>query len=278
LLVQAGSGVATLSLPDSAGVPLSYAAETLVAPYNDLPAVEASFQAHSGEIAAIIVEPVAANMGVVPPAEGFLDGLRRLCDANGTLLIFDEVITGFRVGMGGYQAVCGVTPDLTCLGKVVGGGMPVGAYGGRREIMQLVAPLGPVYQAGTLSGNPLAMAAGLATLRVIAHPGFFESLDALTAKLVEGIESAAAEHDVVVRVNRVGSMFTVFFTPNEVTDYASARQADTKQHAHFFHALLEAGVYFPPSQFEATFVSDAHTDADLETTIAAAEAAFQALT
>jgi glutamate-1-semialdehyde 2,1-aminomutase len=259
-------------------VPLSYAAETLVAPYNDLPAVEASFQAHSGEIAAIIVEPVAANMGVVPPAEGFLDGLRRLCDANGALLIFDEVITGFRVGMGGYQAVCGVTPDLTCLGKVVGGGMPVGAYGGRREIMHLVAPLGPVYQAGTLSGNPLAMAAGLATLRVIAPPGFFESLDALTAKLVEGIESAAAEHDVVVRVNRVGSMFTVFFTPNEVTDYASARQADTKQHARFFHALLEAGVYFPPSQFEAIFVSDAHTDADLETTIAAAEAAFQALT
>ena len=277
LLVQAGSGVATLSLPDSAGVPASYAAETLVAPYNDSQAVEASFRAHAGEVAAIIVEPVAANMGVVPPAEGFLEGLRRLCDANGALLIFDEVITGFRVGLGGYQEACGVTPDLTCLGKVIGGGMPVGAYGGRREVMQLVAPLGPVYQAGTLSGNPLAMAAGLATLRELARPGFFEAIEARTARLVEGIESASAEHGVGVRVNRVGSMFTVFFTPNEVTDYASARTADTKEHARFFHALLEGGAYFPPSQFEATFVSDAHTDEDLEATILAAGAAFRAL-
>jgi glutamate-1-semialdehyde 2,1-aminomutase len=277
LLVQAGSGVATLSLPDSAGVPASYAAETLVAPYNDLQAVEASFRAHAGAVAAVIVEPVAANMGVVPPAEGFLEGLRMLCDANGALLIFDEVITGFRVGMGGYQAACGVTPDLTCLGKVVGGGMPVGAYGGRREVMQLVAPLGPVYQAGTLSGNPLAMAAGLATLRELAHPGFYEALDARAAKLVEGIESAAAEHGVPVRVNRVGSMFTVFFTPDGVTDYAAARTADTKQYARFFHALLEGGVYFPPSQFEATFVSSAHTDADLEATTEVVQSAMAGL-
>jgi glutamate-1-semialdehyde 2,1-aminomutase len=276
LLVQAGSGVATLSLPDSAGVPASYAAETLVAPYNDVPAIEAVFQRHVADIAAVIVEPVAANMGVVPPAEGFLEGLRSLCDANGSLLIFDEVITGFRIGLGGYQAACGVTPDLTCLGKVVGGGMPVGAYGGGRDVMQMVAPLGPVYQAGTLSGNPLAMAAGLATLKELARPGFFETLDARTAKLVEGIESAAAERGVPVRINRVGSMFTVFFTANEITDYAGARTSDTKRHARFFHALLEAGVYFPPSQFEATFVSDAHTAVDLEATIAAADAAFGA--
>ena len=277
LLVQAGSGVATLSLPDSAGVPASYAAETLVAPYNDVPAIEAVFQRHAADIAAVIVEPVAANMGVVPPAEGFLERLRSLCDANGSLLIFDEVITGFRIGLGGYQAACGVTPDLTCLGKVVGGGMPVGAYGGGRDVMQMVAPLGPVYQAGTLSGNPLAMAAGLATLKELARPGFFETLDARTAKLVEGIESAAAERGVPVRINRVGSMFTVFFTANEITDYAGARTADTQRHARFFHALLEAGVYFPPSQFEATFVSDAHTASDLEATIAAADAAFGSL-
>ncbi len=278
LLVQAGSGVATLSLPDSAGVPASYAAETLVAPYNDLTGLEAVFERHASDIAAVIVEPVAANMGVVPPAEGFLEGLRALCDANGSVLIFDEVITGFRIGMGGYQAACGVTPDMTCLGKVIGGGMPVGAYGGRREIMQMIAPLGPVYQAGTLSGNPLAMAAGLATLRALQRPGFFEGIDARAARLVEGIESAAAEHDIPVRVNRVGSLFTVFFTGNEITDYASARTADTKRHASFFHALLEGGVYFPPSQFEATFVSDAHTEADLESTIRAADAAFAGLT
>jgi glutamate-1-semialdehyde 2,1-aminomutase len=277
LLVQAGSGVATLSLPDSAGVPASYAAETLVAGYNDLSGVEAMFERYGGEIAAVIVEPVAANMGVVPPAEGFLEGLRALCDANGSILIFDEVITGFRIGMGGFQDTCGVTPDMTCLGKVAGGGMPVGAYGGRREIMQMIAPLGPVYQAGTLSGNPLAMAAGLATLRELQRPGFFEGIDARAQRLVAGIESAAAEHAVPVRVNRVGSLFTVFFTDNEVTDYASARMADTKRHAAFFHALLEGGVYFPPSQFEATFVSDAHTAADLEATISVADAALAGL-
>jgi glutamate-1-semialdehyde 2,1-aminomutase len=267
LLVQAGSGVATLSLPDSAGVPASYAAETLVSPYNDLEAVEAVFARHGGDIAAVIVEPVAANMGVVPPAPGFLERLRGLCDGNGALLIFDEVITGFRAGLGGYQAASGVTPDMTCLGKVVGGGMPVGAYGGRRDIMQLVAPLGPVYQAGTLSGNPLAMAAGLATLEALGRPGFFDSLEARTVSLVEDLESAAAERGVAVRVNRVASMFTVFFTDSEVTDYASARRADTTRYARFFHALLENGVYFPPSQFEAAFVSDAHGENHIAATL-----------
>jgi glutamate-1-semialdehyde 2,1-aminomutase len=277
LLVQAGSGVATLSLPDSAGVPASYAAETLVAPYNDFQAIEAVFGQHGRDIAAVIVEPVAANMGVVPPAEGFLERLRALCDANGALLVFDEVITGFRVGLGGFQAASGVTPDMTCLGKVVGGGMPVGAYGGRRDVMELVAPLGPVYQAGTLSGNPLAMAAGLATLRELSRPGFYESLEAKTATLVEGIESAAVERGVPVRVNRVASMFTVFFSDTDVTDYASARRADTQRHARFFHALLEGGVYFPPSQFEAAFVSHAHGDAELEATVKAVDSALGAL-
>jgi glutamate-1-semialdehyde 2,1-aminomutase len=267
LLVQAGSGVATLSLPDSAGVPASYAAETLVSPNNDLEAAEALFARRGGDIAAVIVEPVAANMGVVPPAPGFLERLRGLCDGNGALLIFDEVITGFRAGLGGYQAASGVTPDMTCLGKVVGGGMPVGAYGGRRDIMQLVAPLGPVYQAGTLSGNPLAMAAGLATLEALGRPGFFDSLEARTVSLVEDLESAAAERGVAVRVNRVASMFTVFFTDSEVTDYASARRADTTRYARFFHALLENGVYFPPSQFEAAFVSDAHGENHIAATL-----------
>jgi len=275
LLVRAGSGVATLSLPDSAGVPPAYAAETLVAPYNDLAAVEALFERHGAEIAAVIVEPVAANMGVVPPAPGFLDGLRRLCDASGALLVFDEVVTGFRVGLGGYQGLCGVRPDLTCLGKVVGGGLPVGAYGGRAEVMALVAPLGPVYQAGTLAGNPLTMAAGLATLRVLAAEGTFEALDDATLRLAAGVAEAAVKGGVAVRINRVGSMLTVFFSDAPVTDYASARRADTGRYARFFHALLDAGVYFPPSQFEAAFVSTAHTDADIDATLAAVEEALR---
>jgi glutamate-1-semialdehyde 2,1-aminomutase len=271
LLVQAGSGVATLSLPDSAGVPASYAAETLVAPYNDAPAVGAQFQRWGSDIAAVIVEPVAANMGVVPPAPGFLESLRRLCDAAGALLIFDEVVTGFRGGLGGYQAACGVKPDLSCLGKVVGGGLPVGAYGGRRDVMQLVAPLGPVYQAGTLAGNPLTMAAGLATLKVVSRPGFYESLEAKAARLEAGIVDAAKGAGVAVVVNRVASMLTLFFTDAPVTDYASARRANAQRYARFFHALLDAGVYFPPSQFEAAFVSAAHTDADIDATLAAIE-------
>ncbi len=274
LLVQAGSGVATLALPDSAGVPAGYAAETLVCPYNDLTSLRHLFELHGADIAAVIVEPVAANMGVVPPAPGFLQGLREICSDAGSLLIFDEVITGFRMGLGGYQAIAGVTPDLTCLGKIIGGGMPVGAYGGRREVMELVAPLGPVYQAGTLSGNPLATAAGIATLKAISAPGFYEELDAKARRLTDGLRLAAEAAGVSVQLNRVGSAFTVFFSETPVSDYASARRADTARHARFFHALLDAGVYFPPSQFEAVIVSAAHSDADLDATIAAATAAF----
>jgi glutamate-1-semialdehyde 2,1-aminomutase len=276
LLVQAGSGVATLSLPDSAGVPASYARETLVAPYNDIAAVEALFRDHGAELAAVIIEPVAANMGVVPPAPGFLESLRRLCDQSGALLIFDEVITGFRAAIGGYQAVCGVVPDITCLGKIVGGGLPVGAYGGRRDVMSLVAPLGPVYQAGTLSGNPLAMAAGITTLKALAEPGFYDSLAAKTAWLADGIRQAAVRAGVPVQVQSLASMFTVFFAGAPVTDYASARRCDTARYGRFFHALLDAGVYLPPSQFEAAFVSAAHSEADLETTLAAIERALRA--
>jgi glutamate-1-semialdehyde 2,1-aminomutase len=276
LLVQAGSGIATLSLPDSAGVPASYAAETLVAPYNDVATLEALFAQRGAEIAAVIVEPVAANMGVVPPQPGFLERLRSLCNESGSLLIFDEVITGFRVGLGGYQAESGVTPDLTCLGKVIGGGMPVGAYGGRRDVMQMIAPLGPVYQAGTLSGNPLAMAAGLATLRELGRPGFFAAIAAKAERLEGGITDAAAERGIPLRINRVGSLLTAFFSDSPVTDYATARRADSQRYARFFHALLDAGVYFPPSQYEAAFVSEAHSDEDIESTIKAVEGALSA--
>ena len=276
LLVQAGSGVATLSLPDSAGVPASYAAETLVCPFNDLAAVHEAIERHGTDLAAIIVEPVAANMGVVPPVEGFLEGLRDACDANGTLLIFDEVITGFRVALGGYQSACGVVPDLTCLGKVVGGGLPVGAYGGRRDVMQLIAPLGPVYQAGTLSGNPLAMAAGLATLRALNEEDVYDELARRTRSLTDAVETSAKGLGVPVRVNRVGSLFTAFFTDEDVSDYTSARRADAQSYARFFHALLDAGVYFPPSQFEACFVSTVHTRADIDATARAVEIAYKA--
>ncbi|HEX5370425.1 MAG TPA: glutamate-1-semialdehyde 2,1-aminomutase [Dehalococcoidia bacterium] len=276
LLVQAGSGVATLSLPDSAGVPPSYAAETLVAPYNDFAAIDALFEQRRDEIAAVIVEPVAANMGVVPPAPGFLQRLRELCNAAGALLIFDEVITGFRVGLGGYQALCGVMPDLTCLGKVVGGGMPVGAYGGRRDIMQQIAPLGPVYQAGTLSGNPLAMAAGLATLRELSRPGVYETLEAKSARMETGLRALLNRHGATAQVNRAGSLMTLFFSDAPVTDYDTARKSDTERYARFFHALLDAGVYFPPSQFEAAFVSLAHSDADIDATLSAIDTALSA--
>jgi glutamate-1-semialdehyde 2,1-aminomutase len=277
LLVQAGSGLATLSLPGSAGVPEAYAAETLLAPFNDIEAVDALFRERGEDIAAVIVEPVAANRGVVLPAPGFLEALRVLCSDAGSLLIFDEVVTGFRVGRGGYQQLSGVAPDLTCLGKVIGGGMPVGALGGRRDVMQELAPLGPVYQAGTLSGNPLAMAAGLATLEAVSAQGFFEALEERADSLVDGISKLLARMEVPARVNQCGSMFTIFFSDSPVIDYASARKAETRSYARFFHALLDEGVYFPPSQFETAFVSAAHTEADIDATLHAVEAALSSL-
>ncbi|MBV9578708.1 MAG: glutamate-1-semialdehyde 2,1-aminomutase, partial [Chloroflexi bacterium] len=277
LLVQAGSGPLTLGQPDSPGVPSAAAHQTLSVAYNDVVAVRDALQAHPRQIAAVIVEPVAGNMGVVPSAPGFLEHLREMTREHGTLLIFDEVITGFRVALGGAQQRFGIRPDLTCLGKIVGGGLPVGAYGGRADIMQQVSPLGPVYQAGTLSGNPLAMAAGLATLTLLTEPGVYDHLERLTARLVDGLAAAASAAGVPYTSNRVGSMFTGFFTDQPVTDYTSAKQASARRYARFFHALLDRGVYLAPSQFEAGFVSLAHTDADIDATVkAAAEALAEA--
>jgi glutamate-1-semialdehyde 2,1-aminomutase len=277
LLARAGSGLATLALPDSPGVPPSYAQETLVLPYNDLEAVERAFQAHGEGIAAIIVEPVAANMGVVPPEPGFLEGLRRLTRAYGSLLIFDEVVTGFRLCYGGAQTLYGVEPDITCLGKVIGGGLPVGAYGGRREIMSMVAPEGPVYQAGTLAGNPLAMAAGIATLRLLQQEDPYDRLEALASRLEEGLREAIAEAEAPAIVQRVGSMLTIFFTSVPVRDYASARSCDTHRFARFFARMLEQGFLIPPSQFEAWFLSLAHTQEEVAATIEAARRALKNL-
>ncbi len=274
LLVKAGSGGATFSIPDSAGVPAPLAGLTLTAPFNDLEAVRAVFRERGTEIAAVIVEPVAGNMGVVPPAPGFLAGLRAITREHGALLIFDEVITGFRVTYGGAQELYGVRPDLTCLGKIIGGGMPVGAYGGSRAVMSHVAPLGSVYQAGTLSGNPLAVAAGLATLRVLADRSAYATLEARGAQLELGLRHAAQAAGVPLTVNRVGSMLTAFFCDGPVTDYASAKRSDTKRYARYFHAMRERGVFLAPSQFEAAFVSLAHTEADVEL---AARAAAEAL-
>jgi glutamate-1-semialdehyde 2,1-aminomutase len=268
LLAKAGSGVATLGLPDSLGVPSGYAANTLVASYNDLCEVEEIFDQHE-DIAAVIVEPVAANMGVVAPHPMFLEGLRAITEAHGTLLIFDEVITGFRVAYGGAQELYGVKPDLTCLGKIIGGGLPVGAYGGRDEIMSMVAPSGGVYQAGTLSGNPLAMSAGIATLEALRRGGAYAELERKSRLLEDGIEQAAKSYGAKVETARIGSLLTIFFASNSPTDYASARKSDTKAFAAFHRALLDMGVYWPPSQFEAAFVSLAHSDDDIETTITA---------
>jgi len=277
LLVRAGSGVTTLALPDSAGVPESIARDTLVAPYNDLQAVDRLFSENRGEIAAVIVEPVAGNMGVIPPEPGFLEGVREVTKAEGALLIFDEVITGFRVAYGGAQALYGVTPDLTCLGKVIGGGLPVGAYGGRREIMEMVAPLGPVYQAGTLSGNPLSMTAGIETLKLLAEPGVYQRLEEMSARLAAGLRAAAEAARTPVFQTRVGSMFCVFFSAERIVDYASAKRSDSNKYALFFRAMLANGVYLAPSQFEAGFLSLAHSEQDIHRTVQAAEAAFSGL-
>src|SRR5712691_1380570 len=277
LLVKAGSGGATFGLPDSLGVPAALAALTATVPFNDLPAVERLMAARGREVAAIIVEPVAGNMGVVPPAPGFLQGLRATCDKHGSLLIFDEVITGFRVAYGGAQALYGVRPDLTCLGKIIGGGLPVGAYGGARQLMSQVAPLGPVYQAGTLSGNPLAVAAGLATLQALGGHDVYATLEARGAMLERGLTEGARKAGVALTVNRVGSMLTAFFCDGPVTDYTSAKRADTARYARYFHGMRERGVFLAPSQFEAAFVSLAHTEADIEHAARAAADALASL-
>lgn len=274
LLVSAGSGATTFGTPSSPGIPASVVSSTLVIPYNDLAAAHAVFEAHGDRIACLIIEPVAGNMGCVPPQPGYLQGLRQLCDRKGSLLIFDEVMTGFRVAFGGAQALCGIRPDLTCLGKIIGGGLPVGAYGGRRDIMNMISPLGPVYQAGTLSGNPLAMAAGIATLEALKEPGFYESLDAASARLAAGLERASQKSGLSLFHTRVASMLCMFFTGGPVTDYASAKHSDTAAYARFFHGMLDRGVYFAPSQFETAFVSAAHTDELIQRTIAAAEGLF----
>lgn len=277
LLVRAGSGVATLGLPDSPGVPAAAAQDTLIARFNDLSSVRRIFEAHPAQVAAVIVEPVAGNMGVVPPADGFLPGLRDITAREGALLIFDEVMTGFRVHPHGAQGLYGVTPDLTTLGKVIGGGLPVGAYGGRKEIMQLVAPSGPVYQAGTLSGNPLAMTAGIETLRAIADLSVWQALQANGAALAEGLAEAAQASDVAAHVTRVGTMFTMFFSAKPPHNWESVRQCDTARHAAFFHQMLQQGVYLPPSQFEASFLSSAHTSSVIKDTLRAARLAFAAV-
>ena len=277
LLVQAGSGALTHGVPTSAGVPPSYALETLVADYNDLASVERLFESYPADIAGIIVEPVAGNMGVVPPADGFLQSLRRLTVDHGALLIFDEVITGFRVAYGGAQGLVGVTPDITTLGKIIGGGLPVGAYGGRREIMEMVSPLGPMYQAGTLSGNPLAVTAGVVTLTELQQPGTYDRLEALARRLTAGLEEVFTRTEVPATINRVGSMFTSFFAPGPVHTFAQVEQSDVGRYGRYFHAMLEAGVYLAPSQFEAGFVSLAHTKEDIDRTIDSATAALRDL-
>ena len=273
-LVKAGSGVATLGLPDSPGVPAALAGLTLTVPFNDIAAVEEAFRRRGKEIAAVIVEPFLGNVGFIPPEREFHPALRALCDRDGALLIFDEVMTGFRVAPGGAQERLGIRPDLTTLGKIVGGGLPVGAYGGRADLMRLVAPEGPVYQAGTLAGNPLAMAAGLATLRETGRPGFYETLERRTARLVAGIADAARRHGVAVSAGHAGSMWGVYFAPQSVRNYAQARAADAGLFARWHRAALERGVFLPPSAFETAFVSSAHTETDIAETLAQLDAAL----
>jgi glutamate-1-semialdehyde 2,1-aminomutase len=275
LLVKAGSGVATLGLPDSPGVPRALAELTVTVPFNDPAALEEAFRVHANQLAAVIVEPVIGNAGCIPPQAGFLEKLRGLTARQGTVLILDEVMTGFRVAYGGAQELFRIQPDLTTLGKVIGGGLPVGAYGGRASLMDWVAPAGPVYQAGTLSGNPLAVTAGLKTLEILRRPGIYERLEGVSNHLAGGLATAAAKAGVPLTVNRVGSMFTCFFTNDSVADYASAKNADTARFARFFRSLLGRGVYFPPSQFEAAFVSTAHQESDVDRTVEAATKAFE---
>lgn len=279
LLVKAGSGVATFGIPGSAGVPEEAVHFTLALPYNDPAAVDAAFAQHNGEIACVIVEPVVGNAGCIPPRPGYLEGLRALTEKHGALLIFDEVMTGFRVGLGGAQELYGIRPDMTTLGKIIGGGLPCGAFGGRAEIMDQLAPLGPVYQAGTLSGNPLVMAAGIAMIGYLREhrSEVYSKLEKLSARVVDGIVQAARDAGVPMTANRVGAMFTWFFTGEPVTDFTSAARSDTQRFGAFHRALLDAGVWLPPSQYEAAFLSTAHTDADIEQTIAAARQALASI-
>jgi glutamate-1-semialdehyde 2,1-aminomutase len=277
LLAKAGSGLTTLGIPDSLGVPADFAKHTLTAPYNDIRTVQRILRDRGKDLACIIVEPVAGNMGVVPPAPDFLPALRQLATDHDILLIFDEVISGFRVHYGGAQALYGVTPDLTVLGKIIGGGLPVGAYGGRRDIMDLIAPAGPVYQAGTLSGNPLAVTAGLATLKQLRAKNLYKQLEERSAALARGLADEAKRAGIALTQTRVGSMLTSFFTQEPVVDWNSAKKSDTKRYGLFFHGMLEQGIYLAPSQFEAAFLSTAHTSADIEKTIRAARVAFRSL-
>jgi glutamate-1-semialdehyde 2,1-aminomutase len=274
VLVAAGSGCATLNTPDSAGVPASISATTISCPYNDAASVERMLRKHRGRIAAVIVEPVAGNMGLVLPRPGFLEGLRELCTTHGTLLIFDEVMTGFRVAWGGWQVVSGIRPDLTCLGKVIGGGLPVAAYGGSRALMAHLAPLGPCYQAGTLSGNPVAVAAGLATLKLAAKPGFYTRTAGRLTRMLEGLRASAARHNVAVQFSQAGTMWGYFFTDAPVTDWPSAQRQDDARWKTFITAMYRAGIYLAPSPYEAAFWSGAHTQAHMDKTLAAADGAF----